>query len=226
MLHRLFAVLFPPKCVLCRDILPKGQFDLCHHCRETAPVFTKSNFRYSFIARWTSVWYYKDTVRKSLLRYKFGRVRSYAAIYGRLLAMKLQTTKMDDFDVLTWVPISRLRRFSRGFDQVELIAQAVACELDVPAVATLQKTRHNPPQSQIPNAAARRANVLGAYRAIDPEAVHNKRVLLLDDIITTGATVSECAKMLTMAGAAEVFCAAVASTNHNKNDYQYVGETP
>ena len=202
---------YPDKCVLCGQLLGKEETDLCHSCRTDAPAWKKGNFKISFVARWAAVWYYKDNVRESLLRYKFQKRRNYAAAYGRLLAMKLVQSGFDDFDVLTWVPISFRRRWKRGFDQVALIAKSVAQELNCKAVPTLRKVRHNAPQSGMANAAARRANVLGAYRVRRRAAVTGKRILLLDDIITSGATVSECAKTLLTAGAAQVSCAAVAA---------------
>lgn len=215
MFHRLINLLFPPKCILCQQILSPNETDLCHDCRCNAPECPKGKFNLSFIARWTAVWYYKDTVRESILRYKFGNRRSYAPVYGRHLAMKLQTAKLDDFDILTWIPISGLRRLKRRFDQVELLAEAVAKELNVPAVKTLKKIRHNRPQSSLHDAAQRRANVLNAYRVVDQDAIAGKRVLLLDDVLTTGATASECARTLLTAGAKEVFFAAIAVASHN-----------
>ena len=100
MLQRITQLLFPPKCILCRTLLQKHETDLCHACRTDAPEFTKAKIKLSFLAGWTAVWYYKDTVRQSLLRYKFYNARSYADVYGRFLAMKLQTEGFDDFDVL------------------------------------------------------------------------------------------------------------------------------
>ena len=214
MLQLLSELIFPPKCVLCRAVLPKGHIDLCPNCRKTIEEFTKVKNTFSFIAGWTAVWYYKDDVRQSLLRYKFARYRSYVPCYSRLLAMKLQTSRFENFDVLTWVPVSRLRRMKRGFDQVELLAKATAQQLGIEAVPCLKKVRHTPPQSGLRTAAQRRANVLGAYMVTDPEIVQNKRILLLDDIITTGATVSECARMLLLAGAKDVRCAAMAVASH------------
>ncbi|MBQ6839306.1 MAG: ComF family protein [Oscillospiraceae bacterium] len=214
MFHRLWTVLFPPRCILCRRFLKKEETDLCHHCREHAPEVTSEKFKFSFLARWCAIWYYKDDVRNSILRYKFNRRQSYADAYGRLLAMKLQRTGMDNFDVLTWVPVSFLRRWKRGFDQTENIALVVARELNVPAIRTLKKIRHTPPQSGISNAAARRANVLNAYRVIDSALVRDKSILLLDDVLTTGATASECAKTLCLSGAREVSCAVVAVAPH------------
>lgn len=213
-MQRLLNLLFPPKCVLCKKLLSREETDLCRHCREHAPVFSKEKIKFSFIAGWTAVWYYKDNVRQSLLRYKFARYRSYVPCYSRLLAMKLQTSRFENFDVLTWVPVSRLRRMKRGFDQVELLAKATAQQLGIEAVPCLKKIRHTPPQSGLRTAAQRRANVLGAYMVTDPEIVQNKRILLLDDIITTGATVSECARMLLLAGAKDVRCAAMAVASH------------
>ncbi len=214
MLRRLWDLLFPPRCVLCRTLLSKEQTDLCHHCREHAPEVTREKFKYSFLARWCAIWYYKENVRGSLLRYKFYGRRSYADTYGRLLAMKLQRQGLDDFDVLSWVPVSLLRRLKRGFDQTELLAQAVSRELGVPAVRTLKKIRHTPPQSGISGAAARRTNILGAYRVTDKALVADKRILLLDDILTTGATASEAAKTLCLAGAREVSLGVVAVAPH------------
>lgn len=224
MLHRITTLLFPPKCTLCGRLLSKDETDLCASCRQNAPFFTKGKFKLSFIARWTAVWYYKDDVRSSILRYKFGRRRSYAPVFGRLLAMKLQTAGLDDFDVLSWIPISRLRKFRRRFDQVELLARCVAAELNVTAVPTLKKVRHNKPQSTMGSAAQRRANALNAYRACDPQAFAGKRVLLLDDILTTGATASEAARTLLTAGAEEVIFAAVAVASHKEKNNASSGE--
>jgi len=123
-----------------------------------------------------------------------------------------------EFDVLTWVPISRIRKWRRGYDQVELIATAVGSELGIVPVSTVRKQRNNRPQSRLGDVARRRANVLGVYQIVDPALIEGKRILLLDDIITTGATVGECARLLLTAGAKEVFCAAVAAASHQRKN--------
>lgn len=215
MLHRIISVLFPPKCILCRKILSENETDICHNCRTNAPEFNTAKKSIPFVAEWTAVWYYKGNVRKSLLRYKFYNARSYGQVYGRLLAMKLLQRNMD-FDVLTWVPISRRRKIRRGYDQVQLIARAVSKELGITAIPTLKKIRNAPPQSTIIDESAKRANILGAYHTLDPDSIRGKKVLILDDIITTGSTVSECAKTLLVSGASEVSCAAVAVTIKDK----------
>ena len=215
MIKRVLRLLFPPKCVLCKKLLTPQETDLCFHCRIHAPEFPGAKITLSFVAQWTGIWYYKDDVRGSLLRYKFGGRRSYAPAYGRLLAMKLQRMGWDELDCITWIPISRRRRFRRGFDQSELIARVVAAELGLPLVAAAKKIRHTKPQSLMGDAAHRRANILGAYRVTDPAHITGKRVLLIDDIITTGATASECARVLLTAGAKEVKLATVAVATHD-----------
>lgn len=209
-------LLFPPKCVLCQKLLSAQESDLCHDCRINAPEYVKSKNRFSFVAGWTALWYYKDKARQSILRYKFRGYRSYAAVYGRLLAMHLLRQDEVFFDLIGWVPVSRRRKWLRGFDQVELIAKAVARELGTEAVCVLKKIRHTPPQSGIGRAERRRANVLGAYRAADPDRIAGKHILLIDDIITTGATICECAKVLQLSGAASVYCAAIAAAYYEK----------
>ena len=209
--HFLMELLFPPKCVLCRKLLKDGEMDLCAGCRVDGPEYPNRKIKLPFLDSFAAVWYYEGNVRSSLLRYKFYNARSYSVSYGRILAMKLLREYPESFDILTWVPVSRLRRLRRGYDQVELLAKAVGAELGLPPVPTLKKIRNNRPQSRMKDPAARKANVLGAYRVLETADVTGKRVVLLDDILTTGATAGECARMLRMAGAREVHCAAVAA---------------
>ena len=209
--HWLTRLLFPPKCVLCGKLLEKEESDLCRQCRVEAPVYPNHKSAPQFLDSFAAVWYYEGNGRKSLLRYKFHNARSFAPAYGRFLAMKLLQTHPEGFDVLTWVPVSRRRKFRRGYDQVELIARAVGTELGMSPVRLLKKIRHNRPQSGISDAAQRRANVLGAYQMVPGQDISGKRILLLDDILTTGATAGEAARVLLTAGAKEVHCAAVAA---------------
>ena len=204
-------LLFPPKCVLCGRILERQETDLCRTCRVEAPVLPKPSAARPFLKRWTALWLYRDTVRRSVLRYKFHGCRAYAPAYGRLLGMKLLEDLPEGWDVLTWVPVSRRRKLRRGYDQVELLAKTVGRELGMTPTPLLRKVRHNRPQSGIHGEAERRANVLGVYRLTQGVEIAGKRILLLDDILTTGATAGEAARVLKTAGAKEVHCAAVAS---------------
>lgn len=210
MLDRIGRLLFPPKCLLCGKILEPEELDLCRACRTDGPECRNYRMKLPFIDSWAAVWYYEGQARESLLRFKFRGARGYARGYGRLLAMRLQQEHPEGFDLLTWVPISKRRKLRRGYDQVELLARAVGRELGMPPVSALQKIRNNRPQSGIHGEAQRKANVLGVYRVRKVD-VTGKRILLLDDILTTGATASEAARVLKTAGAAQVHVAALAA---------------
>lgn len=208
-------LLFPRKCILCRKLLREGEQELCDACRSETESYQDEKKHIRFLESCTALWYYEGNVRRSILRFKFYGARCYARGYGRLLAAKLAQAR---FDVLTWVPVSRLRLLRRGYDQVELIARATADGLGVRAQRSLKKVRNARAQSRLGSRAARQGNVLGAFRVVAPEAVRGKRVLLLDDILTTGATASECARILLDAGAEAVLCATVASARHDTKE--------
>ena len=109
-------------------------------------------------------------------------------------------------------------QIKRGYDQVELLAKAVSAEIPMPMYTTLKKTRNVRPQSTLITEAERKANIMGAYRVIDPALIHGKNILLLDDVLTTGATATECAKTLLFAGAKNVYFASIAAAAHNKKN--------
>ena len=211
LLNCVLDLLYPPKCLLCQRVLEHDQLDLCGQCRAQQPLCPVSKNKFPFIDSWLSLWYYEENAKESLRRYKFSGKRCYAPGYGRLLAMRIQQELNDEYDLLTWVPVSKWRKYKRSYDQVELLAQAVGRELGIQPVLCLHKIRNNPPQSGISGQAQRRGNVLGAYKAVNPEIFAGKRILLLDDIITTGATAGECAKVLLTAGATEVHVAVLAA---------------
>ena len=216
LLHWFSNLLYPQKCVLCGKLLQKQETDLCHRCRIEAPECPVNSSKYPYLNSWVALWYYEGEVRRSLLRYKFYGKRHYAAIYARLLGMKLLREDKADFDVMTYIPISAKHRRKRGFDQVELLAQKLGAELGIAPKTLLKKVRDNPAQSGIVGQAERRANVLGAYVVLDPEFVQGKRILLLDDIVTTGSTAAECARVLLTAGAKEVHFAVIAAARQHK----------
>ncbi len=217
MFRTLAQLLYPPKCVLCGKVLEKQETDLCRTCRVEGPECVKFSGKFRFLDSVAAVWYYEEPVRGSIHRFKFGNTRSYAGCYGRMLAMRLTEQNPDGFDLLTWVPISFPRRWKRGYDQSALIAKAVGRELGIQPVRLLKKIRNNPPQSGFSGEARRRANVLGAYREMNRELLKGKKILLIDDVITTGASAGECARVLLTAGAREVHCGAVALAGNHGN---------
>lgn len=214
LIHYIKDWLFPAKCILCRALLDREETDMCRRCRSETDEYPQEKLKVPFIDSVAAVWYYKGNERHCLLRYKFHRHGHLAEPLGRMMAMKVLSGPAQDLDLVTWVPISPLRRFVRGYDQDELLARVVAAELGIPCVPLLKKIRHNRAQSGIEGYAKRRANVLGVYRCESPDRISEAKVLLVDDILTTGATVSECARILLTAGAKEVHCAVAASAHH------------
>lgn len=210
--HWALDLLFPPKCVFCRRLLYKGETHICSTCRLELPIFQGPGLHSTYITDFTAALYYEGTVRLSLHRFKFRGIGLYADAYALLLAAAVQAKLKGSFDWITWCPISKKRRRKRGYDQGELLARALGKRLELPVVATLHKTRDNPAQSAAGDAQARRANVLGVYAPNANTQLEGKRVLLIDDIATTGATLQEASRILLTAGAADVCCAVVAST--------------
>lgn len=210
----MLRLLFPSKCILCRKLLPTRESDICKECQRAVPKFKKLKRKIPFIAHFTSLWYYKGSAKGSLLRFKFFGCPGYGKVYGKLLARMLRE---EEFDLLSWTPVSFLRQYRRGYDQAKLIAQAAAKELGIQAVPTLRKHRHTPPLSHTLDAAQRRAIVAGAYKVVSPSKIIGKRILLIDDVLTTGVTASECAKTLLIAGAKEILFATVAVAYEYQN---------
>lgn len=210
-LKTLLDVLFPPRCVFCSAILKSGKIGVCMSCIENLPYVKKNELpKIEFVDEFTSPFKYQASVRDSILRYKFDGRSVYATTYAHILAENIRENFGGKFNLITWVPLSNQRLDERGYDQAMLIAMATALDLNDVAVETLRKSTHTEPQSSKGGLSERKANISGAYELTDPELVEGKRVLLIDDIVTTGATVSECARILREGGAAAVYCASLA----------------
>lgn len=208
----LLNLLFPPKCAFCGKFLKTNEKGICPKCRKA--IAEESETPHKTTGEFFDVCYspllYRDTVRSSIIRFKFkgatGNVSSYADILADCIRKKLD----GEYDIITWVPISRERETNRGYDQSMLLAMATALALDDVAVETLKKCVDVPAQSSLVGAEKRRANVCDAFIVPDRDVVAQKRILLIDDVVTTGATLSECARTLLLSGAESVVCAALA----------------
>lgn len=211
-LHLLDA-LFPTRCILCRDFMVPGYPGICPRCQASMHVPEKGSSRKGdFYSGCVSALYYEGNAKEAIRRYKFYGAQAYSHIFGELVAECIYEQYGEDYDILTWVPLSRDRKRKRGYDQTERIARNAAKRLCRQPVRTLRKKNGVKPQSTSGSPAQRKANIAGAFRVIDPELVRGKRILLIDDIITSGSTLSECAKTLLLAGAEEVLCASLART--------------
>ena len=208
----LLDILFPRRCVFCTHILKSGEESVCHSCAGSLPYVSGSAVHRSgdYFEDCVTPLRYEGLVRKSLHRFKFKGASEYADCYGAILASCIREQLEGRYDLISWVPLSPGRMRARGYDQAMLLACAAALELDSVAVETLRKDVEAEAQSSMGGKDQRKANISGAYSAVDHELIAEKRILLIDDIVTTGATLSECAKTLLLAGAESVVCAALA----------------
>jgi len=204
-------LIFPPKCVFCAKVLNKTDDGWCDKCTESLPYADEQGRQDGdYFDFCVAPLYYTDVVRRSILRYKFRDASHYADVYGKFLAECISENPDIKYDLISWVPLSDKRERTRGYDQAMLLAMATALELDDIAVETLKKPHDVRAQSELGDKAERSANISGAYVASDAEIVIGKRILLIDDVVTTCSTLDECAKVLLSAGAAGVVCAALA----------------
>ena len=205
-------LLFPPKCLFCSKIL-SGDGYWCEKCAGTLMLTADGGKQPGeFYKYCVSPLYYAGLVRKSVLRFKFHGAAMYADAYGKILASCIRDHIDVKYDIISWVPLSAKRKRARGYDQAMLLARATAFELEEELTETLVKKRHVRAQSELKGKDERSANISGAYEAAAPELLEGKTVLVIDDIVTTGSTLEECAKVLLENGAKRVNLLTLART--------------
>ena len=201
----ILELLFPTKCAFCHRLTEGREQRVCPPYARGAAAEQKL----PHIVKCVSPFYYEGDVRQSLLRYKFGGVRAYCDIYAEFLVKTIDERAVS-CDIITWVPLSAKRLRKRGYDQARLIAEETAKRMGVECAQLLTKTRNIRAQSLTGGAAERKRNVSGVYSPCDAELIKGRHVLIIDDIVTTGATLAECAGVLTKCGAASVTAATLA----------------
>jgi len=210
-IDRLLDLIFPPKCVFCGAILNSSEQRLCPDCEKKLPGWRNERVKKAeFLPQIAAALHYEDTVRESIHRYKFAGRSHYAATYAALMAMAVSEQLTERFDTLSYVPLSRKRLRQRGYDQARLLADELGKNYGMETQALLRKLRDVPAQSSMKTAAERRANISGCYVLAEGADTAGKRILLVDDVLTTGATLSEAARILRLGGAAEVYAVTLA----------------
>lgn len=221
----LLDVLFPPTCAACgaysrssicsgceAQLQPIGsttclrcgkptlrQVQVCRECRGRS-------FRFQAAA---ALWDYSGAARQVVKSVKYSNRRLLA---GEIASrMKPLYSSLGECDVVTWVPMSKYKERRRGYNQSELLARSLGDELGLVARPLLRKTRHTRDQNRL-SGKERRKNNEGAFTGVELSSVAGKRVLLVDDIYTTGSTVADCAAALRKAGVAAVYVITAART--------------
>ena len=218
---RLGELLYPPKCAFCGRLLAEddGEEEICPDCQDSLPWTGKNAVtRGSWFSACVSPLYYRAEARQGLLRFKFRRHSSAGRCFGRLMADCVKAQEAWNIDVITYVPLSFLRLRKRGYSQSRLLAEAVAAELGLPCLRLLRKRRHTKPLSGVKGEDRRRAVVSGAFalRRGAEDRMADKCVLLVDDVITSGATLGECSRLLLTGGADRVVCATLCKAANQK----------
>jgi ComF family protein len=156
---------------------------------------------------------YEGSLRRAICRFKYGRKPHLAKALGPILARRLRGEFTGDApETVVAVPLHPARVRDRTFDQAALLASHVARQLGIPLVnGAIRRVRDTPPLAHR-NREQRSDAVKGAFAVVAPDLIAGNRVLLVDDVMTTGATCSECALALKRAGAKEVSVAVLART--------------
>jgi ComF family protein len=223
---RLIRWVLPAACLVCGE-RGDGEADLCHACRTDLPWNDSACARCALplpapapacgacltdppplSAAWAAL-RYEAPIDRLLPRFKFHAGLAEGRLLAALMAERLPAGLLDGVDLVVPMPLHRTRLGRRGYNQALELALPLLRSTPRPlAVDALRRVRATPPQSEL-DAAGRRRNVRGAFEA-DASRVQGRCVLLVDDVITTGATIAEAAQTLIRAGAREVRALAVA----------------
>lgn len=212
---------FPARCAYCQEVVAKGQ-TVCSSCYPKLSFIDKSCLscgystqdcrckkqKHEYVA-FTAPFYYNGSPQRAVKSLKFYNHGYVAVEMARCIGTKVRADfEGVRFDFVTGVPLSKRGYTKRGFNQAGLIAKCVGEILHIPYDGhLLKKVYDTEPQHDLP-AARRQGNVIGAYDISSIDLIDGKIILLIDDVLTTGATINECARTLRAYGAAKVYCAA------------------
>lgn len=204
------SLLFPRCCIVCGRPLAKGEECLCtlcninlprtgYHLMEDNPV-EKLFWGKIPLERATSFFFYRkgSDFRQILHQLKYGGQKNIGAIMGRYMAAELQESGFfEDIDVIVPVPLHKKKQRLRGYNQSEWIARGVATVTGIP-IDTESVVRHKNTETQTSKSSLERwENVNGIFKLHHAESLAGKHILIVDDVLTTGATTVECASCLT-----------------------------
>lgn len=203
-------LLFPTHCPFCYKIIPKDNL-LCSDCKKK--VVDGLNFKTVLKnSVCVSAFPYSDIYRNAILRFKFGKaIRSASCLSLYISKAVRECYKDESIDFITAVPLSIKQKNARGFNHAEILARNLSEVLDIPYKECLIKTKENLYQHKL-NQKDRKQNVKGVYDIASDE-IKNLKILLIDDIITTGCTLEECCKILNKSHN-KVLCATFCKTKY------------
>ncbi len=204
----LLNLLFPSECVLCHQ---HGSL-LCERCYRLIQYYPSLQPQQLQVPQDIDavyvLAYYQPPIKNLIHILKYQRVKSAAKLLAELIYWHLD---LPQFDLICFVPSSKLRRSNRGFNQTQLISNHVAQLLDIKTLPILQKIKATARQASLRTPGERLKNLSQVFELKNPNIdLTNKHILLIDDVVSTGATVSQCAQVLKQAGTQTVSVLAVA----------------
>ncbi len=186
-----------PRCYICQEGLKDPSLDLCPVCGTRGRGFELARALGPYNSGW-------GTLVREL---KFNKEPAIARFLASRLAEYVHREKpFENIDIITYVPMTKADRKTRGFNQAKMLACGLGRKLDIPVRQLLAKVRQTPAQVDLP-AAERRKNLRGAFEVVTSG---QGAVLIVDDIFTTGSTVEECARALKIGGYTRVYVLTVA----------------
>jgi ComF family protein len=214
----------PDRCIGCGEILKEKSY-FCQNCAKDVsfmadPLCTKcgrtqffcncSRYKNKYFSYVLSAFWYKNSISKAICKFKFSNQIKPARFLADNMIKQYNKYYNDmDFDVIIPVPLFKFKKAERGYNQSEILAKYLSKELKIPLnKKILKKVKNTKVQHFLPRN-ERQKNLKDAYVA--SKKCKDLKILLVDDIITTGATLNECAKSLKDAGAADVCCIVAAA---------------
>lgn len=194
--RHLLDLVYPPKCALCGEI---GEPAICPHCFAEMALVERSRTELTGLASAYFLFNYEGRASQAVKRLKYDGVTSLGAPMAKLMLASAEKLNLLSADFVVPVPIHWTRQFQRGFNQAQLLTEAMPA--DIVNSQILRRIKATRPQVGL-SGEERSRNIQNAFEA-SPQVL-GKRILLIDDVLTTGHTAKECARMLLAAGAVEV----------------------
>nr|WP_316625287.1 phosphoribosyltransferase family protein [uncultured Ruminococcus sp.] len=212
-LYYLRALIYPEHCPYCGKPVEPHEI-ACPLCMEIIKQKHSPIQGGAAGFRCISSFVYDGKVRRAVLRIKYRKRVQYIPQLAAILAQDINSCYGEEcFDLITDVPMHKTDVKERGYNQSELLAKELSKLLGVPYADTLIKTKRTKKQHDL-YFTERKTNLSGAFALTDKEVLTGKRILLIDDIITSGNTLSKCCKVLSKAKPSKICCATIASAQN------------
>lgn len=196
----LLDLIYPNVCGICKKI---SKENICIKCRQKLKKIERSKISKcngAYFDKMAYVFNYEGIIRERLIEYKFNEGGYLYKTFSEILIKNEKISRfIKKYDIIIPVPVHRERKKQRGYNQTELIAKKIATQLEIKLeLDILIKVKNIKPQSTL-DKENRKMNIQNVYKLQNAEKIKGKKVLLLDDIYTTGSTINECSRMLNLA---------------------------